>query len=55
MSAHDPLWKYTNSTETAKPGYLARKWDEKYPGWQQKPKKEEPVPVKPLIRLKTAA
>lgn len=42
-----PDFKYDNSVQTAKPGYLHRKWTRLYPGWNKPPK---PRPVIHLPR-----
>ena len=36
-------FRYTNSAETAKPGYLIKKWNRLYPGWNRRPKKDGQV------------
>jgi len=38
MSLHDPNWKYTSAAETAKPGYLARRFREV----REEQKKQQP-------------
>lgn len=49
----DRSFKYTSAAATAKPDYLARKWDRLYPGWR-KPKEAEVIqmPMKKAERRK---
>lgn len=48
MNITDPTFKYTNAASTAKPDYLARKWDRLYPGWRRP--KEAAVIQMPMKR-----
>ena len=41
-------FRYTNSAETAKPGYLAKKWSRLFPGWNRRPKAKQPE----IVQLK---
>lgn len=41
-------FRYTNAAETAKPGYLTRKWNRLYPGWNRRPKPLHPASVRPI-------
>lgn len=47
----NPDFRYTNSTLTAKPGYLHRKWNRLFPGWNKPPK---PRPVIQFRKRKAA-
>ncbi len=49
MSLHDPKFRYTSAADTAKPGYLHRKWLRLYPNCF-KPEKPVAATVTPLLK-----
>lgn len=58
MKITEKNFKYHDSTTSAKPGYLEKKWDKLYPGWRKThlPKPIDPPPsedVVPITRKKS--